>query len=282
MRRAAAKAGDAGMIENGEFTFRRDPYDENAGRRIFAPWHGGIRRACLPGQRDGTRGRKHPSRHDAQPYGSPSFAGGSAQTLGNHVEQAGSMVNSKEVRFDFSHFEAMTPQEIRQVEELVNQTILAALPVTTREMPLEEAKQQGAMALFGEKYGATVRVVQAGDFSTELCGGTHVENTAQLGLFKIVAESSVAAGVRRIQGVTGAGVLECLYRDEALLHSAAQAMKANNVSQVAERAQQLSAELKEAQREVARLNDTIAARRAKELFAHGPTGWRAPAGNSTV
>lgn len=94
-----------------------------------------------------------------------------------------------------------------------------------------------------------------------------MENTAQLGLFKIVAESSVAAGVRRIQGVTGAGVLECLYRDEALLHSAAQAMKANNVSQVAERAQQLSAELKEAQREVARLNDTIAARRAKELFA---------------
>ena len=270
---SGGQAGDAGVIENGEFTFRVTHTTKTPGG-VFLH-HGTMESGALASLGgvtarvdENTRRatmRNHTAAHLLQ--------AALRKTLGNHVEQAGSMVNSKEVRFDFSHFEAMTPQEIRQVEELVNQTILAALPVTTREMPLEEAKKQGAMALFGEKYGATVRVVRAGDFSTELCGGTHVENTAQLGLFKIVAESSVAAGVRRIQGVTGAGVLECLYRDEALLHSAAQAMKANNVSQVAERAQQLSAELKEAQREVARLNDTIAASQAKELFAQAqPVG----------
>ncbi len=264
---SGGQVGDAGVISNGDFTFRVTHTTKTPGG-VFLH-HGTLEAGALASlgsvtaQVDEKTRRATMRNHTAAHL----LQAALRKTLGAHVEQAGSMVNSKEVRFDFSHFEAMTPQEIRQVEDLVNEAILAALPVTTEEMPLAEAKKQGAMALFGEKYGDTVRVVRAGDFSTELCGGTHVDNTAKLGLFKIITESSVAAGVRRIQGVTGAGVLECLYQDERLLHGAAQAMKANNVSQVAERAQQLSAELKEAQRAIARLNDRIAASQAKELLA---------------
>ena len=270
---SGGQVGDAGVISNGDFTFRVTHTTKTPGG-VFLH-HGTLEAGALASlgsvtaQVDEKTRRATMRNHTAAHL----LQAALRKTLGAHVEQAGSMVNSKEVRFDFSHFEAMTMQEIRQVEDLVNEAILAALPVTTEEMPLEEAKKQGAMALFGEKYGDTVRVVRAGDFSTELCGGTHVDNTAKLGLFKIITESSVAAGVRRIQGVTGAGVLECLYQDEVLLHGAAQAMKANNVSQVAERAQQLSAELKEAQRAIARLNDRIAASQAKELLAQArPVG----------
>ena len=270
---SGGQVGDAGVISNGDFTFRVTHTTKTPGG-VFLH-HGTLEAGALASlgsvtaQVDEKTRRATMRNHTAAHL----LQAALRKTLGAHVEQAGSMVNSKEVRFDFSHFEAMTMQEIRQVEDLVNEAILAALPVTTEEMPLEEAKKQGAMALFGEKYGDTVRVVRAGDFSTELCGGTHVDNTAKLGLFKIITESSVAAGVRRIQGVTGAGVLECLYQDEILLHGAAQAMKANNVSQVAERAQQLSAELKEAQRAIARLNDRIAASQAKELLAQArPVG----------
>ena len=270
---SGGQVGDAGVISNGDFTFRVTHTTKTPGG-VFLH-HGTLEAGALASlgsvtaQVDEKTRRATMRNHTAAHL----LQAALRKTLGAHVEQAGSMVNSKEVRFDFSHFEAMTMQEIRQVEDLVNEAILAALPVTTEEMPLEKAKKQGAMALFGEKYGDTVRVVRAGDFSTELCGGTHVDNTAKIGLFKIVTESSVAAGVRRIQGVTGAGVLECLYQDEILLHGAAQAMKANNVSQVAERAQQLSAELKEAQRAIARLNDRIAASQAKELLAQArPVG----------
>lgn len=270
---SGGQVGDAGVISNGDFTFRVTHTTKTPGG-VFLH-HGTLEAGALASlgsvtaQVDEKTRRATMRNHTAAHL----LQAALRKTLGAHVEQAGSMVNSKEVRFDFSHFEAMTMQEIRQVEDLVNEAVLAALPVTTEEMPLEEAKKQGAMALFGEKYGDTVRVVRAGDFSTELCGGTHVDNTAKLGLFKIITESSVAAGVRRIQGVTGAGVLKCLYQDEVLLHGAAQAMKANNVSQVAERAQQLSAELKEAQRVIARLNDRIAASQAKELLAQArPVG----------
>ena len=121
--------------------------------------------------------------------------------LGTHVEQAGQLVDGQRVRFDFTHFSALTKEETARVEEIVNDEILSAVQVTSTEMPIEEAKKLGAMALFGEKYGDIVRVVQAGEFSTEFCGGTHVNNTARLGLFKIISESSVASGVRRIEGV---------------------------------------------------------------------------------
>ena len=120
------------------------------------------------------------------------------EVLGDHVEQAGQMVNWNQLRFDFTHFSAMTTEEIRKVEHLVNKVILDAMSVESREMPLEEAKKMGAMALFGEKYGDVVRVVSVGEFSREFCGGTHVDNTSKLGLFKIISESSVAAGVRRM------------------------------------------------------------------------------------
>ena len=148
------------------------------------------------------------------------------QVLGSHVEQAGSFVNGDRLRFDFSHFSAMSREEIDKVEAIVNEKIAQALPVVTKEMTLEEAKKTGAMALFGEKYGETVRVVQMGDYSTELCGGTHVGNTASIMLFKIVSESGVAAGVRRIEALTGRGVLNYYAELEKTLHEAAGLVKA--------------------------------------------------------
>ncbi len=132
------------------------------------------------------------------------------EVLGTHVAQAGSEVTAKRLRFDFSHFEAMTTDEIKAVEEKVNEAILDALPITVEELAIDEAKKLGATAQFGEKYGDTVRVVSMGDYSIEFCGGTHLSNTAQAGLFKIISESGVAAGVRRIEAVTGIGVYEQL------------------------------------------------------------------------
>uniref|UniRef100_UPI0028B0D2FE alanine--tRNA ligase n=1 Tax=Lacrimispora sp. TaxID=2719234 RepID=UPI0028B0D2FE len=145
--------------------------------------------------------------------------------LGNHVEQAGSLVDGDRLRFDFTHFSAMTPQEIEQVETLVNEKIKESLPVKTEIMSLEEAKKSGAMALFGEKYGDTVRVVKMGDFSTELCGGTHISHTGVIGSFKILSETGIAAGVRRIEALTGDGLMHYYQETEKELHEAAKAAK---------------------------------------------------------
>ncbi len=173
------------------------------------------------------------------------------QVLGTHVAQKGSLVNDKGLRFDFSHFEAMKPAEIRAVEDIVNAQIRRNLPVETNVMDLEAAKAKGAMALFGEKYDDHVRVLSMGDFSTELCGGTHASRTGDIGLFRIVAESGTAAGVRRIEAVTGEGALANLHAQSDQLHDIAQLLKGDSqnlnekVRSVLERTRQLEKELQQ-------------------------------------
>ncbi|MDD6146593.1 MAG: alanine--tRNA ligase [Oscillospiraceae bacterium] len=178
--------------------------------------------------------------------------------LGTHVEQAGQLVDSHIVRFDFVHFSAMTEEEISAVETKVNEVILSAVDVMVKEMPIEEAKAMGAMALFGEKYGDVVRVVKAGDFSTELCGGTHVANTGNIGLFKIVSEASVAAGVRRIEAVTGLNVMAYIDSKLSLIADTAVAMKAANTNDIAAKAASLVSELKAKDKEIEKLSGVLA------------------------
>ena len=187
--------------------------------------------------------------------------------LGTHVEQAGSYVSDKICRFDFTHFAAMTAEEIAQVEDLVNTEILLAAEGSMTEMGIDEAKALGAMALFGEKYGKTVRVVRMGEKSIELCGGTHVDNTGKIGLFKIVSESSVAAGVRRIEAVTGTGVLELISKKDELIHATADKLKVNNPADIAAKAAQLQGELSSAHKEIDALNAKVAASQVTDLLA---------------
>ncbi|MBO5935674.1 MAG: alanine--tRNA ligase [Clostridia bacterium] len=188
------------------------------------------------------------------------------EVLGTHVEQAGQLVDANEVRFDFTHFTGMTSDELKKVEDLVNEIILEAEDVLNKEMPIEEAKAMGAMALFGEKYGDVVRVVKAGDFSTELCGGTHVDNTGKLGLFKIVSESSVAAGVRRIQAVTGKNVLKYIDEKNELIYSAADALKLGNAAQLASKTAAVAAELKAKEKEIEALKAEMAKAQSASLL----------------
>ena len=181
--------------------------------------------------------------------------------LGNHVEQKGSLVTPDRLRFDFTHFQPMTAEEIAQAEALVNKEISAALPVTTQVMSLEEAKKSGAMALFDEKYSENVRVVSMGDFSRELCGGTHVANTGVITAFKIVSESGIAAGVRRIEALTGEGVFAYYREQEAVLAEAAKLLKASPAS-VPEKIGHLLAEVKALQSE----NESLKSKAAKDAL----------------
>ena len=183
--------------------------------------------------------------------------------LGSHVEQAGSYVDGHRLRFDFSHFSAMTPEELARVEQIVNEEINAHLPVRTSVMTLEEAKKTGAMALFGEKYGDSVRVVQMGDFSTELCGGTHVANTGDIAVFKILSESGVAAGVRRIEALTGPGVFAYYKELEDRLSEAARIVKATPAN-LAEKLTHLMAEVKQLSSE----NESLKSKAARESLGN--------------
>ena len=187
------------------------------------------------------------------------------EVLGSHVEQAGSYTDADHVRFDFTHFAAMTPEEIAKVESIVNNTILAGLEVRTDEMPIEEAKKLGAMALFGEKYGDIVRVVRAGDFSIEFCGGTHLDNTAKAGMFKITSEASVAAGVRRIEALTGRKFLEMVEERQKTLNDAAAVLK-TTPNDLVQRADQVVEEVRSLTRNVDSLNGKIAEMKLSELL----------------
>ncbi|MBO5094494.1 MAG: alanine--tRNA ligase [Lachnospiraceae bacterium] len=181
--------------------------------------------------------------------------------LGTHVEQAGSYVDGERLRFDFSHFSAMTEEELKKVEAIVNEEIAASLLVITKEMTIEEAKKTGAMALFGEKYGETVRVVSMGDFSVELCGGTHVANTGMITAFKIISESGVAAGVRRIEALTGTGLLKYYDGLEKTIKEAAGLVK-TSPAELTERIRHLLAEVKSLQSE----NEALRSKAAKEAL----------------
>lgn len=187
--------------------------------------------------------------------------------LGTHVEQAGQLVNESAVRFDFTHFQGLTSEELAAVENFVNEAVLSAVPVENKEMPIDEARAMGAMALFGEKYGDVVRVVNVPGKSIELCGGTHIDNTAKIGLFKIVSESSVASGVRRIEAVTGRGVLELINKYINEINTAAAVLKLNNPGELAKKCEQISVELKSKDKEIEKLNSKLAALKVGELVA---------------
>ena len=185
--------------------------------------------------------------------------------VGDHVEQAGSFVNDERLRFDFSHYDAVTSEQLAEVEKIVNDAIFASYDISCTEMPIEEAKKLGAMALFGEKYGNTVRVVKMGDFSIELCGGTHLKNTANCGLFKIISEAGVASGVRRIEAITGRGVLSYVKEKDELIEKTALALKTNRVSEIDVKAEAIVLENKNLEKEVNDLRSKIASLQSKNM-----------------
>ena len=187
--------------------------------------------------------------------------------LGTHVEQAGQLVNEKAVRFDFTHFSALTSEELAKVENLVNDAVLSAIDVQNDEMPIDEARKLGAMALFGEKYGDVVRVVNVKDRSIELCGGTHVKNTSAIGLFKIMSEASVASGVRRIEAVTGSGVLEYIEELNSQVLSAAAVFKLNNPAELTKKCESVVAELKEKDKVIESFNAKLANSGVADMLA---------------
>lgn len=188
------------------------------------------------------------------------------EIIGAHVQQAGSSVNENMLRFDFSHFEAVTKEQLEKIQDRVNEKINEFLPVTCEEMSMEDAKKSGAMALFGEKYKSTVRVVSAGQWSRELCGGIHVKNTGEIGAFKIISESGIASGVRRIEAVTGTGVLAESLKSDRILESAAEVLKANK-SNLTERIIAAAEELKSLKKEIEEMKKAAMGGEADSLIA---------------
>jgi len=188
------------------------------------------------------------------------------EVLGNHVEQAGQLVNDRAVRFDFTHFSALTDDELQTVENRVNEVILSGIEVLNYETGIEEARAKGAMALFGEKYGDKVRVVEIPGASIELCGGTHAQNTGKMGLFKIVSENGVASGVRRIEAVTGKGVLDLLHTYQQEIGEAAAALKCNSTQNLLPKCRSLMEEVKTLNNALAAANKKIAEQQSGSMF----------------
>ena len=192
------------------------------------------------------------------------------KVLGDHVHQAGSLVEPDRLRFDFTHFEAITPDQLHQVEELVNDAILEGYPVVTEVLPIEEAKKKGAVAMFGEKYGDTVRVVEMGDVSIEFCGGTHLDNTAKAGPFRVKSETSVASGVRRIEATCGKLSLQGMERSQGVLHKAAQFLKTAPAG-LLERMEQQANEMKQLRQALDKLKAEASLGEAKQFLASAKT-----------
>ena len=268
---SGGQVGDLGVIRSGSFVFEVNSVSRNqngiflhSGKLVSGSANEGD--MVLTEVNDLTRSstcRNHTAAHLLQ--------AALRQILGDHVEQAGQLVTKDEVRFDFTHFSALTDDELKQVEDTVNKVIFSSIPVISKEMPIDEAKALGAMALFGEKYGDIVRVVSVQGFSTELCGGTHVTNTANIGMFKILSEGSVASGVRRITAVTGSGVLGLLEGYKKLINDTAQELKLANPLDLAVKAASLSAELKEKERQISVLESKLAATKVSEMMAEAIT-----------
>ena len=263
---SGGQVGDTGVIASGENLFTVDDTNKNddgvyihsgevkagvisVGDKVSAEINETRRRSIM---------RNHTAAHLLQ--------AALRQVLGNHVEQAGQLVDSNVVRFDFTHFNALTESEIADVELIVNSFIMSATPVEMLEMPIEEAKKMGAMMLFGEKYGDIVRVVKAGDFSTEFCGGTHVANSGELGLFKIVSEVSVASGVRRITALTGMNLLSAMKATEMTVKTISSALKAGEHN-VASKVNALINEAKESQKLIQTLNAEITKLKSADMFS---------------
>ncbi len=266
---SGGQVGDKGVIcslSDGEAMLRVDDVKKNASgvfMHMIEVVGGTLKigdkvKAAIDTERRAAIRRNHTAAHLLQ--------AGLRKVLGTHVEQAGQLVNESAVRFDFTHFSALTADEIKAVEAFVNDAVFSAIEVENTEMPIDEAKALGAMALFGEKYGDIVRVVNVPGCSVELCGGTHIANTARIGGFKIVSESSVASGVRRIEAVTGRGVLELLDKYVSEIATASAALKLNNPSELAAKCEQMAAELKANAREIERLNSKLAGFRVDELI----------------
>ncbi len=258
------QVGDTGVISSDKFSARVLDTKKNDGVYLhMASMESGILRVgdsvkvAIDTDRRGAIMRNHSACHLLQ--------AALREVLGTHVEQAGSYVDENKLRFDFNHFAPMTAEEIAKVEAIVNEHILAGEGISMTEMPLDEAKKLGAMALFGEKYGKIVRVVQMGDFSVEFCGGTHINNTGRVGLFKITSESSVAAGVRRVEATTGLGVLRLIAEENALIAKAAHELKAQNPADIVKRATQLQGEISALKKEIDALSAKLASSKLDEI-----------------
>ena len=260
------QVGDTGAIANGDFSATVVDTKKTDGiyLHICELNNGAVKvgdtvTATVDSARRDAIKRNHSSLHLLQ--------GALRAVLGTHVEQSGSYVDAERGRFDFTHFAAVSAEELAKVEALVNATVLSGIAVDTIETDIESAKKLGAMMLFGEKYGATVRVVKMGDASTEFCGGTHVDNTAKIGLFKIVSESSVAAGIRRIEVVTGLGVLDLLAAKDKLIVDTASELKVQNPVDIAKKATQLQGEIAGMKKEIESLNSKLAGSKLADVLA---------------
>ncbi len=264
---SGGQTGDTGIISCGDFTAEVLGTTKNNNGIIFhtvkiksgmASIGAAVKAEIDAGRRESIM-RNHTAAHLLQ--------AALREVLGTHVQQAGQLVTADKLRFDFTHFSAMTAEELQKVEKLVNDKIFEAIEVTGTEMPIEQARKLGAMALFGEKYGDIVRVVKAGDFSVEFCGGTHVNNTSKIGLFHIRSEASAAAGVRRIEAVTGQGVLLQLKKSVDIIFEAAEKLKVANPWDLVQGCEKTAETLKEKDRKIEELNNKLSMGMVSEITA---------------